>query len=81
MCKLFKNGEVVLLKEDLVYLLELECEKLEVYFVFCDGVLGIFLVVNIFFKFCEICVFKVEELKCFRDCIFEKFYYLVDVFM
>lgn len=79
-CKLFCNGEFVLLKEDLVDLLEFECEKSDVCFMFRDGVFGIFLVVYNFFKLWEIRVFKVEELVCFWDCILFKFYYLVDVF-
>lgn len=78
-CKILCNGEVVLLKEDLVLLFELLCEKLDVYFVLCDGVVGVFLVVNIFLKLCEMCVLLVEEFYCFCDCLLEKLCYLVDV--
>lgn len=73
MCKILKNGEVVLLKEELVYFFELFCENLDVYFVLCDGVFGLFFVVSNFFKLCEMCVFLVEELKCFVECLLEKY--------
>lgn len=76
--KILRNGEVVLSKEDSVLLFELSCEKLDVYFVLRDGVVGVFLVVNIFSKSRETRALLVEEFYRFRDRLSEKLRYLVD---
>lgn len=61
-CKILKNGEVALLCEELILFLELRCEKVDVYFVLCDSVVGVFMLVYNFLKVCESCFVKVSEL-------------------
>lgn len=78
-CKLLKNGEVVLLKMDVICMFELKCEKVDDIYVLCDGVLGMFLVVSQFLKNCEICVLLVSEIILYKVELDFKYYYFCDV--
>lgn len=78
-CKLLKNGELVLFKMDLVLMLELKCQKVDDIYVLCDGVFGLFLVVSKFLKNWEIWLLLVKEIKLYCEEIDFKYEFLMKV--
>jgi DNA topoisomerase I len=76
--KLLKSGEAAPPKEDPIYLPELKCSKSDAHFVLRDGAAGIFLAASTFPKSRETRAPLVEELRKYRDLLWDKYQYLAE---